>query len=53
MLDKILGAVQIVFSVIRSIIGIFKKTPEQKIEEGSKVIKDEMDNFKKTGRPKR
>lgn len=52
MLDKILGAINTVFSVIKAILGLFKKPLEKKIESAEQEVRDEMDKFKESGRPK-
>jgi len=51
MIDKILDAAKAVFGFLNSIIGIFKKPLEKKIEDGNKEVRDDVDKFKKTGRP--
>ena len=38
-------------SVISSIIGFFKKSPTEEIEDKKKKIDEEFDKFKDTGRP--
>lgn len=51
MLGQILAAIAALGKIFGVIAGWFKKSQEEKIEEGQKKIDEEMDEFKKTGRP--
>lgn len=52
MFEKVLDAAKAVFGFLNGILGLFKKPLEQRIEDNQKGLRDEMDNFKKSGRPK-
>lgn len=51
MLAQILAAITAISKIFTTIVGWFKKTEEQKIEDGQKKVNEEMDEFKRTGRP--
>lgn len=51
MLAQILAAIAAIGKIFDTIVGWFKKSQEQKIEEGQKKINEEMDEFERTGRP--
>jgi hypothetical protein len=48
-LKGILDAIPILDRLIRS----FQKTPQEKVDKGVEDLRDEVDEFKKTGRPPR
>lgn len=56
MIATILGVLQSILAAIPAldrIIAFFKKTPQEKVDESVKEGRDEIDEFKRTGRPPR
>lgn len=49
----ILKALIAAVPALAKLVDSFKKTPQQKVEEDVEDLRDELDEFKKTGRPKR
>lgn len=47
----ILKALFEVFPALEKLLRMFKKTPQQKVDEGVEDLRKEIDEFKRTGRP--
>ena len=55
-MSYLLGIIKAIFEsfpAIEKILSSFKKSSQQKVEDGVEKVREEMDYFKKTGRPKK
>jgi chromosome condensin MukBEF MukE localization factor len=48
----ILRALLEAFPAIDRILRAFRKTPQQKVDESIEDVREELDEFRRTGRPK-
>lgn len=48
---NILKGILSALPLVDKLINLFKKTPQEKVDQGVEDLRKEIDEFKKTGRP--